>query len=183
MKWAQNIRIDKYCFANARRGSGKVLVITTGPAVRVSTTCFCNCAEVHILCSFSPGTPVFLLHLKMGFLNKSVSGNIVWSHSASADWHCMALRLDTLTFLGWYVARYKNRNLFIYLIYLVQALVANIDVADTVSNHVRILSIGKWHLPPSLRTTCLLDHYTDFLPKVMKVPENCAPRLTSVLVQ
>ncbi len=35
---------------------------------------------------FSPGIPVFLLHLKLGFVNKSISGNIVWSYSASADW-------------------------------------------------------------------------------------------------
>ncbi len=49
---------------------------------------------------FSPDTPVFLLHMKLGFLNKSISGNIVWSYSASADWLLMALRLGTLTFLG-----------------------------------------------------------------------------------
>ncbi len=38
--------------------------------------------------------------------------NIGWSYSSrlAAD---MAVRLETLTFLGWYVARYKNRNLFI----------------------------------------------------------------------
>ncbi len=59
---------------------------------------------------FSPGSPVFLLHLKLGFLYKSVSG-IIWSYSASADWQLiMALRLESL---GRYVARYKNQNLFI----------------------------------------------------------------------
>ncbi len=31
---------------------------------------------------FSLGSPVFLLHLKLGFFNKSVSG-IIWSYSAS----------------------------------------------------------------------------------------------------
>ncbi len=36
-------------------------------------------------------SPVFLLHLKLDFLNKPISG-IIWSYSASADWqliwHC-----------------------------------------------------------------------------------------------
>ncbi len=40
---------------------------------------------------FSPGSLVFLLHLKLDFLNKSIS-EIIWSYSASADWqliwHC-----------------------------------------------------------------------------------------------
>ncbi len=41
---------------------------------------------------FSPGSLVFLLHLKLDYLNKSISG-IIWSYSASADWqliwHCV----------------------------------------------------------------------------------------------
>ena len=58
---------------------------------------------------FSPGTPDFLLHLKVGFLNKSISGNIVWSYfRLAAD---MALRLDALTFLVRHVVRYQNQNL------------------------------------------------------------------------
>ena len=35
--------------------------------------------------AFSPSSPVFLLHLELGFLNKSISG-IIWSYKASANW-------------------------------------------------------------------------------------------------
>ncbi len=57
---------------------------------------------------FSPGSPVFLLHLKLGFLNKSVSG-IIWSYSVSlsAYWQPMALRLESF---GRYVARYLKKS-------------------------------------------------------------------------
>ncbi len=43
---------------------------------------------------------VSLLHLKLGFLNKSISENVVWSYSASADWlliwHCALIPLHSL---------------------------------------------------------------------------------------
>ena len=48
-------------------------------------------SSTYLLHRFSLASPVFLLHLKMGFLKKSVSG-IIWSYSARADWqliwHC-----------------------------------------------------------------------------------------------
>ncbi len=43
----------------------------------------CGFQSILASAGFSPGSPV-LLHLKLGFLNKSVSG-IIWSYSASAN--------------------------------------------------------------------------------------------------
>ncbi len=51
---------------------------------------------------FCLGYQVFLLHLKLDCLNKSISGNIVWSFSTSIDWqliwHCA---LMSFLFLGY----------------------------------------------------------------------------------
>ena len=63
-------------------------------------------------CPFGFQSKLASLHLKLGFLNNSISGNIVWSYSASANWlliwHCAMVPWHSLDD---YVAHYKNPNL------------------------------------------------------------------------
>ncbi len=95
------------------RSSSSPALCTTEPGFGPGSVRAFGFQSILASAGFSLGSPVFFLHLKLGFLNKSVSG-IIWSYSASlsADWQPMALRLESF---GRYVARYKNPNLLLFL--------------------------------------------------------------------
>ncbi len=105
------------------RSSSSPALCTTEPGFGPGSVRAFGFQSILASAGFSLGSPVFFLHLKLGFLNKSVSG-IIWSYSASlsADWQPMALRLESF---GRYVAHYKNPNLllFFYFFYFYQSLV------------------------------------------------------------
>ena len=93
-----------------RSGSSKALCTTEpgfDPRSRRCTCIWFPLASPYLL------PQIFLLHLKLGFLNKSISG-IIWSNNASAD--CQLIWHYALSPSGDnYVARHKNPNLFIYV--------------------------------------------------------------------
>ncbi len=97
---------------------------------------------------FSLGTPVFLLHWKLGFLNKSISGNIS-SYSASANWQL--IRHCTLSPLMWYMSRITKSQiyLFLYFYYFITCLPFSI--------YVCLLSL------PSQKNPILRSHQEDLL--------------------
>ena len=97
VRWCQIWRMGDQCKARATKAGGVAVLpqrcaplspgLIPGPgAVRAFSF-----QSILVSAGFSPGSPVFLLHLKPRFLNKSISG-ITWSYSASADWqliwHC-----------------------------------------------------------------------------------------------
>ncbi len=74
-------------WGNRWRSGSSPTLCTTECGFNPSSGAVCAFGFQSILASagFSPDSPVFLLHLKLGFLNRSISGNVVWSYGGSAD--------------------------------------------------------------------------------------------------
>ncbi len=104
-----------------RSGSSPALCTTEPGFDPRSHRCTCiGFQSILASAGFYLGSSVFLLHLKLGFLNKSVSG-IIWSLAdilliwSSAD---MALCLESF---GRYVARYKIQIYYYYCYHTIEA--------------------------------------------------------------